>query len=111
MASMAMTECAYVAPARISAATQIASMSSCSVAFFGGEFRVAADAVGALCHMRDRHCDELLGLLRQGAIGKDAPPECAKRAVNFWRQLLSLLRQLFGGIRIHVVFHCERSFR
>jgi hypothetical protein len=61
--------------------------------------------------MRNRDRDELLGLLRQRAIGKDALTESPERGVNFGCQLPSLLGQLSSAVGIHVVRHCQGSFR
>src|SRR5215472_2342614 len=66
---------------------------------------MAPDAVRALRHVRDRNCDELLGLRRQCSIGEDALAERPERSQRFWRQLLALLRELSRSNRIHLLFH------
>lgn len=48
---------------------------------------VAADAVGALRHVRDRHRNQLLGLLRQRPVGEDLFAECLEGVVGLGREL------------------------
>jgi hypothetical protein len=43
------------------------------------ELGVPGDAIGALRHVGGRHGDQLLGLLRQGAIGEDGAAEVLER--------------------------------
>jgi hypothetical protein len=70
-------------------------MSSCSVApFFQCEIGVATDAIGALSHVRYSNRNEFLGFRWQRAIGEDALSESPERAVDFRRNLASLLCQM-----------------
>jgi len=73
--------------------------------FFQSALRVTTDAIRALGHMRYRDRNELLGLRRQRAIGKHALAERSESAVNFRRQVPSLLCQLLRSVGIQVLFH------
>ena len=100
---------AYAPPARISAATQIASISS----GFGGALAhrglgVSPDAVRALGYMGDRNGDQLLGLLVQRAVGEYLPAECLKRIMGGRRELLAAVRELRRHDGIDGVLHGDR---
>src|SRR5215218_2702065 len=58
---------------------------------------MAADAVRALGHVRDRHRDQLLRLFRQRAVGEDLLAERLERLVRLRRELRSVRGQLAGG--------------
>src|SRR5438552_11615102 len=79
-------------------------------ALFQCEPRVAADAIGALGHMR--HCDrnDLLGFRWQRTVGEDALAELAEGAVDFRRKLASLLCQILRNVGIYMRFHSKCSF-
>ncbi len=61
------------------------------VALAHRQLGVAVDAVRALGHVRDGNGDELLGLLRQRAVGEDSLAEALERVVDSRRQLLATL--------------------
>src|SRR5687768_1909575 len=49
---------------------------------------MSLDAVGALRGVGDSYGDELLGLLRQRAIGEHRTAECLECVVDLWRKFL-----------------------
>src|SRR5215831_8444478 len=69
------------------------------------------NAIRTLRHMGHRDRDELLGLRRQGAVGKDPLAEGSEGAVDLGRQLPSFLRELLGRVRVDVMIHGKRSFQ
>ena len=56
-------------------------------------FRVAADAIGALRHMRDSDCNQLLGLGRQRPISEDLTAKCLESSLGLWSETAALLRE------------------
>src|SRR4051812_34775370 len=69
------------------------------------EPRVAADAVGALGGMRDGDRDQLLGLLRQRAVGEHLLAESLEGVVGRGRELGPASGQLAGRLGIEGVAH------
>jgi hypothetical protein len=59
--------------------------------------RMALDAVGALGDVRHRHRDQLLGDVRQRAVGEYRGAERLERLQRFRRQFTALVRQLRAG--------------
>jgi hypothetical protein len=105
MVSMASVECAEAAPARISAATQMASMSSCSVAPAFSADCVPTNAIRTLGHVRHSHRDQLLGLARQCAVGKDAGAEGLEGVQRLGREFTAFARDLDACLAVHGFVH------
>jgi hypothetical protein len=87
-ASRAITECAYAPPARISAADpdRLHDLLLARAATLR-KSSVPADTVRALRHVSDGNRDQLLGLLRQRAVGEDLPAERLEGFVGLRRCL------------------------
>jgi hypothetical protein len=66
---------------------------------------VTSDAIGTLGDVRDGDRDELLGLLRQGAIGEHRPAERLERGVDIRGESLAPLGELRCGLRIERLSH------
>ena len=66
---------------------------------------VAADAVGALCDMGDRHGDQFLGLGGQGAVGEHGLAEGLEGLGGIRRQLLAPRVEFARGRGVHVGVH------
>src|SRR5215208_2627637 len=70
---------------------------------------VTLDAVWALRHMRDRYCNELLGLGRQRAIREHLLAERLEGIVDFGGESLTGFGQVSRGQGIQRIRHDNRS--